>query len=413
MAYTFQSFAVGEVLTSTKMNQIEINVRDHVHGVSSVVGSGHLLTNAVLTTPTINTTASVGGTWTAAAAWTLPALTLGGTVTVNGQSLSGTFGSNIQVPNLYAFVGRNVAANGNAALFGAAGDTDFGSAGNNAVLGVVAGGSVLIGTLTATRYLTIDPTAITTGSGITSLNLSAGNPSLTIGTGTLTAGAGNFSGIISAAAATTTGSAAGDVVLKWGRSVLYANNAGTDTIRLIQAISDTAITIGQATHTVTLPGQLVSGSVSGALGSLALKGTTSGTATMTVDATVTKVTLDKPFDMGANALTCGAITASGILSATNVYTAKGTTLVDSATATTIFAATTKGMYIVQALIDGGAGTTHDAAVITSNNGSTVLLSFRGGGSTVTLSVSGTNVQVTQTSGSQTTVTWSYLRINYD
>jgi hypothetical protein len=39
---------------------------------------------------TINGPIAAGGTWTAAAAWTLPAFTLGGTVTSNGQSFSGT-----------------------------------------------------------------------------------------------------------------------------------------------------------------------------------------------------------------------------------------------------------------------------------------------------------------------------------
>jgi hypothetical protein len=39
---------------------------------------------------TINGPIAAGGTWTAAATWTLPAHTLGGTVTSNGQSFSGT-----------------------------------------------------------------------------------------------------------------------------------------------------------------------------------------------------------------------------------------------------------------------------------------------------------------------------------
>jgi hypothetical protein len=39
---------------------------------------------------TINGPIAAGGTWTAAATWTLPALTLGGTVTSNGQTFSGT-----------------------------------------------------------------------------------------------------------------------------------------------------------------------------------------------------------------------------------------------------------------------------------------------------------------------------------
>jgi hypothetical protein len=34
-AYSFQSFSVGEVFTAAKASQIEVNIRDHVHGVSS------------------------------------------------------------------------------------------------------------------------------------------------------------------------------------------------------------------------------------------------------------------------------------------------------------------------------------------------------------------------------------------
>jgi hypothetical protein len=60
--------------------------------ISDETGSGALVfaTSPSFTTPVINTAASVGGVWTAAAAWTLPAFTLGGTVTSNGQSFSGT-----------------------------------------------------------------------------------------------------------------------------------------------------------------------------------------------------------------------------------------------------------------------------------------------------------------------------------
>lgn len=39
---------------------------------------------------TINGPIAAGGTWTAAATWTLPAVTLGGTITSNGQTFSGT-----------------------------------------------------------------------------------------------------------------------------------------------------------------------------------------------------------------------------------------------------------------------------------------------------------------------------------
>jgi hypothetical protein len=48
------------------------------------------LSNVDIDSGTINGPIAAGGTWTAAATWTLPTFTLGGTVTLNGQSFSGT-----------------------------------------------------------------------------------------------------------------------------------------------------------------------------------------------------------------------------------------------------------------------------------------------------------------------------------
>lgn len=52
MAYSFQTFSVNEVLTATKMNQVEVNIRDHVHGSAGVVSiaAGGLANGAVDTT---------------------------------------------------------------------------------------------------------------------------------------------------------------------------------------------------------------------------------------------------------------------------------------------------------------------------------------------------------------------------
>ena len=36
MAYSFQTFSVNQILTSSQMNQVEVNIRDHAHGASSV-----------------------------------------------------------------------------------------------------------------------------------------------------------------------------------------------------------------------------------------------------------------------------------------------------------------------------------------------------------------------------------------
>ena len=39
MAYSFQTFSVGQVLTASQMNAVEVNIRDHVHGSDGVVAA--------------------------------------------------------------------------------------------------------------------------------------------------------------------------------------------------------------------------------------------------------------------------------------------------------------------------------------------------------------------------------------
>lgn len=60
-------------------------------GKSAVQGTGAfvLALSPTIVTPVINSAAHVGGSWVADATWTLPALTLGGTVTLNSQIFSG------------------------------------------------------------------------------------------------------------------------------------------------------------------------------------------------------------------------------------------------------------------------------------------------------------------------------------
>ena len=47
MSYTFQTFSVAEVLTASKMNQVEVNVRDHAHGSAGVSNIGNSIVDAV------------------------------------------------------------------------------------------------------------------------------------------------------------------------------------------------------------------------------------------------------------------------------------------------------------------------------------------------------------------------------
>jgi hypothetical protein len=58
--------------------------------VTTIDINGGTIDGTTQASGTINGPIAAGGTWTAAAAWTLPAITLGGTVTSNGQSFSGT-----------------------------------------------------------------------------------------------------------------------------------------------------------------------------------------------------------------------------------------------------------------------------------------------------------------------------------
>lgn len=40
MAYSFQTFSLNQILTSAQMNQVEVNVRDHVHGRAGTTKTG-------------------------------------------------------------------------------------------------------------------------------------------------------------------------------------------------------------------------------------------------------------------------------------------------------------------------------------------------------------------------------------
>src|SRR5205809_3858130 len=39
MAYSFQTYTVGQVLTAAAMNQEEVNIRDHQHGIAGVIAT--------------------------------------------------------------------------------------------------------------------------------------------------------------------------------------------------------------------------------------------------------------------------------------------------------------------------------------------------------------------------------------
>jgi len=107
----------------------------------------------------------------------------------------------------------------------------------------------------------------------------------------------------------------------------------------------------------------------------------------------------------------GAATFAGAVTVTNVNSATGTVSAPNATATTLFAASTRGMYQVYAYIDAYDPNDWAATAVVTNtgNGSTLKITATNAAS-FTLTVSGLNVRVTQSGGSTFDVAWRYVRI---
>lgn len=87
MAYSFQTFTVNQVLTAAQMNQVEVNVRDHVHGSASVVNVtalGTLTSNLIFTDATYDIGAS--GATRPRDMFLSRNATIGGTLDVTGIS---------------------------------------------------------------------------------------------------------------------------------------------------------------------------------------------------------------------------------------------------------------------------------------------------------------------------------------
>lgn len=59
MSYSFQSFSVGQVLTAAQMDQVEANIRDHQHGVSSVSAAGQIFDDSLLITGSADATKKI------------------------------------------------------------------------------------------------------------------------------------------------------------------------------------------------------------------------------------------------------------------------------------------------------------------------------------------------------------------
>lgn len=84
------SAGTGITVPNGRKAHLYVNGTDVIQMFDFVDINGGTIDGTTQATGTINGPIAAGGTWTAAATWTLPALTLGGTVTSNNQSFSGT-----------------------------------------------------------------------------------------------------------------------------------------------------------------------------------------------------------------------------------------------------------------------------------------------------------------------------------
>ena len=117
---------------------------------------------------------------------------------------------------------------------------------------------------------------------------------------------------------------------------------------------------------------------------------------------------------GAFGTPTGRIAAANLplvlVASTSINTTTGSTgSIADATPTTIFSASSTGMYAVFAYVSGAGAANYTAQSFVMSEGSSAR-AVSNNGVSLTITVSGTNVQVTQTSGGSATVSWSYVKI---
>jgi len=111
--------------------------------------------------------------------------------------------------------------------------------------------------------------------------------------------------------------------------------------------------------------------------------------------------------------TSGSISNNAVISAGKFSSANGSISVANATAGTIFTlpGTTLGSYIVTADINSSAPLNYSAVALVTTDGGVARLTTLQAATNNTISISGLNVQVTQTSGATNTVLWSVIRLS--
>lgn len=158
---------------------------------------------------------------------------------------------------------------------------------------------------------------------------------------------------------------------------------------------------------LTLAGGVTAGS--GAVGIIGTTGKIPAlTATYFTSLDASALTTINASNIASGTLSASRLPAT-VIGTTSFNTSTGSTgSIGNGVTTTIFSATAVGLYLVEAWIDNAGSQYLASARVMSDGTNTRITSDDGVNMTITLS--GNNVQVTQTSGTDATVQYVYMRL---
>jgi hypothetical protein len=129
-----------------------------------------------------------------------------------------------------------------------------------------------------------------------------------------------------------------------------------------------------------------------------------GTGSIFTIASTANVLIGTTTDAGQKLQVNGSATASSFASTI------GTISVPSASPTTFFTASSRGLYIAHIYLAGNQTQIWDASIIFNFNTTNILIANQINGANVSIAVSGANVIVTQIGGSTFTFNYEVIRI---
>lgn len=300
-----------------------------------------------------------------------------------------------------------------------------GSAGGNVAVSVVSSATDENLTVNAKGTGTIDIGNVSTGTVNVTPTLNVVSTSGIFAKQYTMNGSGSFAS--AAAGQTITVSASGNLILNSSASVTIATNAGATTVGgiftasgLITASAGATIASGQ---TLTLTGATVTGLTAASVGAgtypagaHVFNGAVSGITTLGASGVVTLTDTT-----ASTSTTTGSVKLSGGLGvAKEVYanrfnTASGSTSCPNTVATTLYTISNSGlvaMYLVTAGLQAGDANNYTSFAIIKSDDSTasIVVNYGGAAGQTPISLSGLNIQMTQSTGSTQNIKWFVTRV---